>query len=122
MAEFIGWDSREIQNAIMKENVGKLESAGQVIAEKARAKCPVGKTSRPMYQTGRYAGQSWTARDSGALKKSIRVVQRKGVNDVWVIAGNKQVYYARIVEYYTPFMRPALRSSLRRIKTILGAK
>ena len=122
MAEFVGWDSREIENAIMKINVGKLEDVGQVIAEKARAKCPVGKISRPMYKTGRYAGQSWTARDAGALKKSIRVVQKEGENDVWVIAGSKEVSYAGIVEHYTPFMRPALRASRRKIKTILGVE
>jgi len=121
MAEFVGWDSKKIENAIMKENVGKLVSAGEVIAEKARAKCPVGTISRPMYQKGRYAGQYWTARDAGALKKTIRVVQKEGKKDVWIIAGNKKVYYARIVEFYTPFMRPALRSSIRKIKTILGA-
>ena len=121
MADFVGWDSKKIENAIMKENVGKLVSAGEVIAEKARAKCPVGTISRPMYQKGRYAGQYWTARDAGALKKTIRVVQKEGKKDVWIIAGNKKVYYARIVEFYTPFMRPALRSSIRKIKTILGA-
>jgi len=121
MAEFVGWDSKKIENAIMKENVGKLKSAGDVIAGKARAKCRVGTISRPMYQKGRYAGQYWTARDAGALKKTIRVVQKEGKKDVWIIAGNKKVYYARIVEFYTPFMRPALRSSIRKIKTILGA-
>lgn len=122
MADFVGWDSKKIEEAIMKEHVANLKAAGEIIADKARAKCPVGTVSRPMYKTGRYAGQYWTARDAGALKESIRVVQREGVNDVWVIAGNKKVYYARIVEFYTPFMRPALRSSTRQIKRILGAK
>ena len=122
MAEFVDWDSQKIKDAIMKEHVGNLEVVGDLIAKKARAKCPVGTTSRPMYKTGRYAGQSWTKRDAGALKKSIRAVMKKGKNDVWIIAGNFNVYYARIVEFYTPFMRPALESSRAAAKRILGAK
>ena len=54
--------------------------------------------------------------------KTIRAVMKKGTNDVWIIAGNKKVYYARIVEFYTPFMRPALNSSKAAAKRILGAE
>jgi len=122
MAEFVNWDSKKIKEAIMKEHVGHLASVGDLIAKKARAKCPAGTTSRAMYSKGRYAGQKWTKRDAGALKKTIRAVMKKGTNDVWIIAGNKEVYYARIVEFYTPFMRPALRSSKAAAKRILGAK
>jgi len=122
MAKFIGWDSNKIKDAVMKEHMVNLESVGDLIAKKARAKCKVGTTSRPMYKTGRYAGQEWTKRDAGALKKTIRSVMKKGKSDVWIIAGNKIVYYARIVEFYTPFMRPALNSSRAAAKRILGAK
>jgi len=122
MSEFVGWDSEKIRQAVMKEHLVNLESVGNLIAKKAKAKCPAGTTSRPMYQKGRYAGQEWTKRDAGALKKTIRSVMKKGKKDVWIIAGNKTVYYARIVEFYTPFMRPALNSSKAAAKRILGAK
>ena len=122
MSEFVGWDSEKIRQAVMKEHLVNLESVGNLIAKKAKAKCKAGTTSRPMYKTGRYAGQEWTKRDAGALKKTIRAVMKKGKKDVWIIAGNKITYYARIVEFYTPFMRPALDSSKAAAKRILGAK
>jgi len=122
MSEFVGWDSEKIRQAVMKEHLVNLESVGNLIAKKAKAKCKVGTTSRPMYKTGRYAGQEWTKRDAGALKKTIRAVMKKGKKDVWIIAGNKTTYYARIVEFYTPFMRPALNSSKAAAKRILGAE
>ena len=122
MAEFVDWDSKKIREAVMKEYVGNLEAVGNLIAKKARAKCPAGTKSRAMYQKGKYAGQDWTKRDAGALKKTIRAVMKKGTNDVWIIAGNKKVFYARIVEFYTPFMRPALDSSRAATKRILGAE
>ena len=99
----------------------RLKAAGEVVKKKAESLCPVGTTSRPMYSTGRYAGQYWTARDAGALKKSIRVVTKYGstAHNVWIIAGNKKAYYAQIVEFYTPFMRAALNRSKTKIKTVI---
>jgi hypothetical protein len=100
----------------------RLEAAGNIIAEKARLKCPVGTLSRPVYQTGRYAGAYWTARDAGALKSTIRVVRKYGdpTHNVWVMAGNKKVYYAQVVEYYTPFLRPSLTGSRTDIKRVIS--
>lgn len=113
-------------------NVGynRLKDGAEILADEIRRKCPVGTTSRPMYQTGPYAGQKWTARDAGQLKKSIRVVEKKGswgfevhrARNVRVYAGHYLAYYARIVEYYTPFMRPAWRSTLRKVKLAVVKK
>lgn len=110
--------------------IGRLVDAAQVVAFAARRRCPVGTISRPMYKRGPYAGQLWTARDAGRLKKSIRVVQKttKGgkplarKRNVRVYAGNYLAYYAAIVEHSKPFMRPALADSLSEIKSITGAK
>lgn len=110
--------------------IERLVAAAEVVASRARAKCPVGTESRPMYQRGKYAGRKWTARDAGALKKSIRVTQKKTKGgkalskkkNVRVYAGHYLAYYADIVEFKTPYMRPALDASISTIKSILGAK
>ena len=98
----------------------RLKKAAEVVAAKARSKVKVGTVSRPMYKSGPYAGQPWTARDAGALKKTIRVVEKKGVHNVRVYAGNYLVYYAQIVEFSVKrFLRPALNSSKKEIRRIL---
>ena len=122
MARVARWNPKIYDNGIYNTAMDRLEAAGNDIAKRARAKCKVGTVSRPMYKTGRYAGQAWTARDAGALIKTIRVVRKYGdpLHNVWVMAGNKQVYYAQIVEFYTPFLRPALRGSKSAIKRIVS--
>ena len=115
------WNPKINDAEIYGNAMDRLEAAGNVIATKARQKCPVGTTSRPMYKTGMYAGKYWTVRDAGALRKTIRVVRKYGdpTHNVWVMAGNKKVYYAQIVEYYTPFLRPALSASKTEIVTVI---
>lgn len=115
------------------ENVAieRLVEAANVVAKAARQKCPVGTISRPIYRTGPYAGQNWTARDAGQLKKSIRVVQKKSKSgkplsrkrNVRIYGGNFLAYYAKIVEFnQRAFMRPALNGSISEIKSIIGVK
>ena len=113
------------------ENVAieRLLEAAEVVADAARRNCPVGTISRPIYKRGPYAGQNWTARDAGMLRRSIRVVRKKTPSgkafsrkrDVRVYAGHYLAYYAAIVEHSRPFMRPALAQSEGEIKSILGA-
>lgn len=86
--------------------------------------------SRPVYRSGKYAGKEWTAREFGALEKSVRRTRlynkwgkplaRK--RNVRVYAGNYLAYYADIFEHNAPFMRPALAEALPMIKTMIGAK
>lgn len=114
------------------ENVAmdRLLTAAKVVANAVSRRCPVGTVSRPMYRTGPYAGQAWTARDAGALKKSIRVVQKRGKTgkpltarrNVRVYAGHYLAYYAKIVEFSRPFMRPAFEEMKPYIKEIVGAR
>lgn len=83
-----------------------------------------------MYRRGPYAGQPWTARDAGQLKKSIRVTQKKlkggraawKSKDVRIYAGHYLAWYANIVEHSKPFMRPAVAASLSTVKSILGVR
>lgn len=125
------WNPNVMDETFENVAMERLVEAANVVAEKARQNCPVGTESRPIYKTGRYAGQPWTARDKGQLKKSIRVVQKKSKSgkplsrkkNVRVYAGHFLAYYAKIVEFnQKAFLRPALNSSIPEIKSITGAK
>lgn len=124
------WNPNAMDETFENVAIERLVEAAEVVANRARSKCPVGTVSRPMYKKGRYANQPWTARDKGQLKKSIRVVQLKSKSgkpltrkrNVRVYAGHYLAYYARIVEHYTPFMRPAFNGSISEVKQIIGAK
>ena len=124
------WNPNKMDQTFENVAVSRLLEAAEVVADTARSKCPVGTISRPIYKTGPYAGQPWTARDAGQLKKSVRVVQKKTKSgkalskkrNVRVYAGHFLAYYASIVEYSRPFLRPALASSMSQVKSIIGAK
>lgn len=127
---FDSWNPNRFDQDFENVAISRLVEAAEIVADKAKSKCPVGTVSRPMYKTGPYAGQPWTARDAGALKKTIRVVRRKTKSgksfskkkNVRIYAGNSVTYYASLVEHYTPFLRPAFTISLNQVKRIIGAK
>lgn len=125
------WNPNAMDQSFEDVAIERLLEAAEVVAETARRKCPVGTISRPMYKKGPYAGQPWTARDAGQLKKSIRVTQKKSKlgkplmrkRNVRVYAGNTLAYYASIVEHSgKPFMRNALAESIQRVRYIIGVK
>ena len=127
------WDFRAADKMVQTESHKRALKAAEVIATMARWKCPVGTISRPMYKTGPYAGQPYTSRDAGRLRKSIRVVERNeekygyafwisqnlGFGNVRVYAGHKAINYAQSVEHYTPFLGPAVESTKGAVKKIL---
>jgi HK97 gp10 family phage protein len=112
------WAPAQITAEIEKTAMDRLEQAGEIIADRARALCPV---------------------DTGALKKSIRVRRLKGDPklDVRIYAGNRVeggsmkkgaargAFYAHMVEYGTvkmpakPFLRPALNGSKGQIMSAM---
>lgn len=124
------WNPNVADQAFEDVAIERLVEAAEVVASAARTKCPVGTVSRPIAKRGRYAGQDWTSRDAGRLKKSIRVTRQKNksgkafakARNVRVYAGHYMAWYAQIVEFYKPFMRPALASSLSTVKSIIGAR
>lgn len=125
------WNPNVMDETFENVAIKRLVEAAEVVKHSAKQKCPVGTISRPIYKTGRYAGQKWTARDAGQLKKSIRVVQKKSKSgkpltkkkNIRVYAGNYLAYYAKIVEFNgKPFLRNALNGSIPEIKNIIGAK
>lgn len=125
------WNPNVMDETFENVAIERLVEAAGVVRDSAKQKCPVGTISRPIYKTGRYAGQKWTARDAGQLKKSIRVVQKKSKSgkpltkkkNVRVYSGNYLAYYAKIVEFnQRAFMRPALNGSISEIKSIIGTR
>ena len=103
------WHDKEITEEIEKRAMDRLEKAGELVAERARAKVPV---------------------RTGKLKDTIRVRRLKGdpKQDVRVYAGNRikgGAFYAHMVERGTkkmaahPFLRPALNQSRNEIKNIV---
>jgi hypothetical protein len=105
----------------------RLKAAAEEIKKEAVSECPVGTISRPMYKTGKYAGQKWTSRDAGRLKGSIRVVTPYNMGkdfssktNLRVYAGHYMAWYAAIVEFDKHFMRRAKNRARSRVKKALG--
>ena len=126
------WNWQKANEMVMRGSLKRARKAAGIVANRVRQNCPVGTILRPMYRTGPHAGQAWTARDAGRLKKSVRIVERRedkfGVaftsfgimhGIVRVYAGTYLAYYARIVEYSRPFMRPAVESCKGKVKQIM---
>ena len=128
------WNPKKYDDKFSNVAYGRLRDGAEIIASEVRtklqAKIGQGKTtgiSRPVYQTGKYAGKAWTARYFGALMKSIRVVEKKErwgfeldkERNIRVYAGHYLAYYAKMVEYRMPYMRPAWRSALRKVKSAI---
>lgn len=128
MPRVSNWNPQKFDGEFANASMDRLRKAANVIADNARSLCPIGTLSRPIYKRGPYAGQPWTARDAGALKKTIRVTEKldqqgkplaEGRN-IRVYAGNWLRYYAQIVEYAgKKFMRPALNRSKNQVRDIL---
>jgi hypothetical protein len=124
------WNPNAFDESFENIAIDRLVEAAGVVANHARRLCPTGTVKRPMYRSGPYAGQVWTARDGGQLRESIRVTRLKTKSgkafskrrDVRVYAGHYLAYYANIVEYSRPFMRPALAGSISQIKSIIGVR
>ena len=124
------WNPNRMDATFEKVSMRRLEIAADAVAHEIRFRVPVGTVSHLPYKTGKYPGVYWTERSAGMLKRSIRIVRKKTKvrkalskkRNVRVYIGHKKAYYARIVEYYTPFVRPGYLAALPRVKSILGVK
>ncbi len=114
------WNPKAYDFEIIGASMKRLKMAAEVVADKAREMVHTGTISRPVYKRGPYAGLPWTARAPGSLKKTIRVTDRPGVNNIWIMAGTKDVFYAKIHESKHKFLKPALQRSVSRIRSILA--
>jgi len=123
------WDWGKANSVVVKNGRARTKKAADALAAAVRAKCPVGTQSHPMYKKGKFAGQTWTKRDGGSLKRSVRVVEKNeksgyelasiSLNGPRIYVGNYFSYYAAIVEFYTPFVRPTADRMKGQIKSIL---
>lgn len=135
----VEWHPEEVTAEIEKKAMDRLEMCGDIVAEKAQAKFPLGK---PEDLPNRKTKKPWKSMDTGTLRDTIRVVRLYGDPklDVRVYAGNRVkggsmkkgaergAFYAHMVEFGTvkmaarPFLRPALNSSKSEIKIIMGVE
>jgi hypothetical protein len=124
-----GWNPSVLDDLVNEAMPERLREAAEYLAATVRPKVPVGTVSRPIYRRGRSAGQFWTARDAGELRRSVRVVRRHGksgrillqAKNIRVYVGHAKAWYAAIVEYQTPYLRPAFYAALDGMRRILGA-
>ena len=133
MAKIIKWDTAAFEKECRNVTMDLLMVAAWEIAYKARkilaSKGNKG-INRPMATgTQTNAGQTWTARQAGAMVKTIRAVRKKGdmSRNVWIMAGNYNTWWALQLEYgrgawkggAKPFMRPAMAGAPATIKFVL---
>lgn len=124
------WNPNRFDQHFENIAMDRLVDAAEIVAQKARRNCSVGTISRPMYSRGKYAGQPWTSRDAGRLKKSIRIVRQRTKSgkafsrkrNIRIYAGHYLAYYVNIVEHNRPFLRPAFFSSMSQMRSIIGAR
>jgi len=136
MAKGIKFNFEQYDGQIMKASMKRLNRAARLVQRKAKRRCVVGTVNRPVYETGAAAGKLWTGRQVGAMRETIRVVERyqkygkmiAKFGNVRVYAGNKETWWAVQMEYgkggwvdgRKSFLRPALRESKSKIQMILG--
>jgi hypothetical protein len=123
------WGFSEIDGLVADASDAKLVEAAEVLAKEVRRLCPVGTITHPIYRRGKFANQKWTSRDAGRLKKSIRVTRKREPGrllfkkrDVRVYAGHYMAWYASVVEFYTPFVRPGITAAMPEMRRILSGK
>lgn len=135
---FVKWNTATFEDEIARATIDGLEAIANKIRDDAKTilkqKISASKTpkiTRPVYKRGVYAGQAWTAREPYALVDTIRVVKKRDSNErnVWIMAGNKVVWWAIQTEYgrggwkggAKPFLRPALKQMIKaRVEKILS--
>lgn len=97
----------EIPDAFKAAVVSELSPVIGKMVGKAKNRVRVGKIKRGAYKEGRYAGESWTSREPGRLKKTIRGAVHRRKDKTAVIgffeAGSNDAYYALMHEYKNPY-------------------
>jgi hypothetical protein len=132
MAKIIRWNTEAFEKECVGVTMDLLEVAAKLVVLDAKnilqSKGNKG-FRRPPYKKGAGAGQPWTARNQGAMIKTIRAVRKHGDpnRNIWIMAGNKVTWWAIQLEYgrgawkgeAKPFLRPAMANAPRHIKSVL---
>ena len=120
----IDWNLQKYDGEFKAAGMARIKQAAEAIRDAAKAKCVVGTITRPA------VGKFWTERTPGAMRNTIRVVGRPGVDNYLVIAGNKKTWWATQMEYgrgkwkggAKPFMRQAIHESEPKIRAIIEGR
>ena len=138
MAKIINWNTAAFEKECIGVTMDLLLTAAQRIVADAKSilaskgnkgiNRPVTKGS---YGKGKYhyAGQSWTARQAGAMVNTIRAVRKKGdtSRNIWIMAGNYNTWWALQLEFGRgawkggpkSFLRPAMAKAPSHIQAVL---
>ena len=120
----IDFDLQKYDGEFKAAGMARIKRSAEAIRDAAKAKCVVGTISRPA------VGKYWTERTPGAMRNTIRVVEKEGVNNILVIAGNAKTWWATQMEYgrgawkggAKPFMRQAIHESYSKIRSIVEGR
>ena len=103
-----------ISDALKDAIVEELDPVMGKMVERAKSKVNVGTVRRGVYMSGKHAGKSWTSRDPGRLRDSIRKAVHRRNDKTAVIgffeAGDHDAYYALMHEMENPYFKQAFNA------------
>ena len=131
-----GWKGKQVFDSLIAAAMVGANAVMDDHVKGAKALCPVGTVKRGganqmkdvLFTTKRgkivnFIADTWMERIPGSLKNSIRKVEKYDrAGNIRVYAGNKQVFYARFVEFGTAktkrqsYMRPSWQAIKGTIK------
>lgn len=120
----INLNLEQYDQEFLRTAMGRVEAAANIIKNEAAA-ILAGKVKETWKEHG--GDPSWKARYYDEMVKTIRVVQKGGVHNIWVMAGTWRVWWATQLEYgragwkggAKPFMRPAISKTKQQVQTAL---
>ena len=129
----IQWNTQEFEIVCIGATMDRLEAAGKIVRDDAkRILAPQLKGNwreHGPYQSGDYAGETWTARYKKKMLDTIRVVRKHTdtSRNVWIMAGEYNSWWAIQMEYgrggwkggRRSFMRPALKGAAAAMKNVI---
>ena len=129
----ITWNTKEFEIACIGATMDRLEAAAKIVRDDAKQKLSqklVGDwTEHGPYQSGKDAGQIWTARYKQSMVDTVRVSRKAGDpgRNVWVMAGTFDRWWAIQMEYGRgdwkggprSFLRPALKGAASAMRNVI---
>lgn len=132
-----GWKGKQVFDSLVSAAMIGANAVMDDHVKGAKALCPVGTIQRGganrmkdvLFTTKRgkvvnFIADTWMERVPGSLKNSIRKVEKYDrAGNIRVYSGNKQVFYARFVEFGTaktkkqPFLRPSFQAIKGTVKS-----
>lgn len=127
MAKMINWNTTEFEAKCLNVGMDRLEAGAKIIRDDAKRILASKIKGPPVTRPAK--GPAWTERKPGSMIETIRVVRKKdpSVRNIWIMAGNRDVWWATQLEYGRgewkggpkPFLRPAMKGAASAIKAIM---